>query len=200
MELSLEFQLFSMVPDSPIVLLTKRGTCPDLASILLNSHMDVVPVFEDKWRCDPFSADIIDGKIYGRGTQDMKSVGIQSNLADSRYLEAIRRIVLENKDLDRTVHILFVPDEELGGSKGMQPFVQSAAFKNLNIGIALDEGVAHPDNKILVFYGERAPWWIKVEAHGNTGHGSQFIKNSAVEKLVRRINLPDASYTKGNGV
>lgn len=41
-------------------------------SILLNSHMDVVPVFEEYWIVPPFSGEIRDGKIYGRGTQDMK--------------------------------------------------------------------------------------------------------------------------------
>lgn len=53
-----------------------QGSDPSLPCLVLNSHMDVVPVEADKWVCDPFSADVIDGKIYGRGIQDMKIVGI----------------------------------------------------------------------------------------------------------------------------
>lgn len=44
----------------------------DEKSILLNSHIDVVPVFEEYWIVPPFSGEIRDEKIYGRGTQDMK--------------------------------------------------------------------------------------------------------------------------------
>jgi acetylornithine deacetylase/succinyl-diaminopimelate desuccinylase-like protein len=44
--------------------------------------MDVVPVERDKWTVDPWAASIVDGAVYGRGTQDMKCVSIQ-------YLEAL---------------------------------------------------------------------------------------------------------------
>lgn len=47
-------------------------TATNEKAILLNSHMDVVPVFEEYWIVPPFSGEIRDGKIYGRGTQDMK--------------------------------------------------------------------------------------------------------------------------------
>ena len=53
--------------------MTWKGSNPELGSILLNSHIDVVPVFPDKWDHPPFSAHKTDdGWIYGRGTQDMK--------------------------------------------------------------------------------------------------------------------------------
>lgn len=68
----------------------------------------------------------------------------------------------------------------------MGRFVMSDDFKNLNIGFALDEGIANQNNALKIFYGERTPWWIDVTARGSTGHGSQLIKNTAVEKLVRQ--------------
>ena len=53
--------------------MTWKGSNPELGSILLNSHIDVVPVFPDQWDHPPFSAHKTDdGWIYGRGTQDMK--------------------------------------------------------------------------------------------------------------------------------
>ena len=67
-----------MVKGKPIFIMTWPGTEPDLPALLLNSHTDVVPVYPESWKYDAFGAVKEDnGDIYGRGTQDMKSVGIQ---------------------------------------------------------------------------------------------------------------------------
>jgi aminoacylase len=84
----------------------------------------------------------------------------------------------------RTIHISFVPDEEIGGTDGMSILLRSSWFSALNIGLALDEGLANSDNTFSVFYGERLPWWIHVVADGNTGHGSRFIDGTAVEQII----------------
>lgn len=86
----------------PIAVLTWLGTDPTLPSILLNSHMDVVPVVEHSWKHAPFGAEIDDGKIFARGTQDMKSVGMQ-------YLSAIKALKDSGVRLKRTIHVTFVP-------------------------------------------------------------------------------------------
>jgi aminoacylase len=52
----------------------------------------------------------------------------------------------------------------------------------------LDEGLANEGNAYSVFYGERTVKWIIVKAEGNIGHGSQFIKKTAIEKLINVIN------------
>lgn len=51
----------------------------------------------------------------------------------------------------------------------------SSWYATLAIDLALDEGLASEDDAFSVFYGERLPWWVKVTAKGNTGHGSRFI-------------------------
>lgn len=56
------------------------------------------------------------------------------------------------------------------------------------IGLALDEGLANPGPKATVFFTERSPWWIMVRATGPTGHGSRFIKDTAVNKLMEVAN------------
>ena len=65
----------------------------DLPSVLLNSHYDVVPCMREHWDCDPFEAvwDKTTGRIYGRGTQDMKCVCIQYLLAIKRLQQKVRR-------------------------------------------------------------------------------------------------------------
>lgn len=67
----------------------------------------------------------------------------------------------------------------------MELFVETSLFKSLNIGVLFDEGLANPTDDVVVFYAERAPWWIKLKAKGDIGHGSQFIiEQNAMHKMV----------------
>jgi len=161
--------------------ITLPGTNPELPSILLNGHYDVVPVFPELWTFDPFGATINEhGDIIARGAQDMKSSCIQ-------YIEALGQLVKSGQRLLRHVHITFVPDEEIGGIDGAGIFISSDHFKKLNVAVGIDEGLANPTNAFTVFYGERVPWWLSIIAKGPTGHASRFIKDTAVEKLNRVI-------------
>ncbi|TNN06111.1 Aminoacylase-1 [Schistosoma japonicum] len=187
-ELELVCNIVELIPSNPIVIMRWEGYQPELPAIMLNSHMDVVPVVEKKWSYPPFSGVITpDGKIYGRGTQDMKSVGIQQ-------LEAVRRLKSRGcRQLRRTVYITFVPDEELGGVKGMKPFVanynksishfEEISFPDMNIGFCLDEGIPSCSEDYIAFYDERRPVWLNVNFYGNAGHGLALIENTAAEKF-----------------
>ena len=180
--LGLPYRTHCCVPDKPIVIITWEGQEPALSSVLLNSHTDVVPVFPEHWTYHPFAAFKDEaGNIYGRGTQDMKCVGIQ-------HLEAVRRLKAAGTKLRRTLHLTFVPDEEIGGVDGMAKFVQSAEFKSLNVGFSLDEGLAGPEEEIPLYYGERNVFWVKITCHGSPGHGSRFLENTAGEKAQKVIN------------
>lgn len=140
-----------------------------------------IKYLQEKWTYDPFLAYKDEkGNIYARGAQDMKCVGIQ-------YLETIRRYIKEKLTFDRTIHISFMPgiykffdliykntkiptitinymiccyflDEEIGGALGMAHFVKTNEFRALNIGFALDEGLASLDDVIPLFYVERTIW------------------------------------------
>ncbi|CAG9819196.1 unnamed protein product [Phaedon cochleariae] len=176
--LSLPFTVVYITPKKPVVVLTWTGKEPSLPTILLNSHMDVVPVFEDKWTHKPFSAHVDEkGNIYARGAQDMKCVGIQ-------YLEAIRRLKQQGVTLKRTIHVTFVPDEETGGVEGMQQFVNTNHFKDMNVGFSLDEGMASENNEYALFYAERSICQMRFYCTGNPGHGSLLLKSTAGEKVA----------------
>lgn len=85
----------------------------------------------------------------------MKCVGVQ-------YLAAIRAFKRDGvQQLKRTIHIMFVPDEEVGGVLGMAQFVHTNDFKALNVGFSLDEGIASPTEEFNVFYAERCIWEVK---------------------------------------
>lgn len=81
----------------------------------------------------------------------MKCVGIQ-------YLEAYRRLKANgHTQFLRTIHFVFGADEEISGPI-MKYFVKSPEFLKLNVGFALDEGLASEDDVYKVFYGERCVW------------------------------------------
>lgn len=180
--LDLPYKITECVPGKPIFVMTWTGTDPSLPSVMLNSHTDVVPVFPEHWKYHPFSAEKeSNGDIYGRGTQDMKCVGIQ-------HLEAIRRLKQDGRSLKRTVHVTFVPDEEVGGHDGMQKWVHTQHFKSLNVGFGLDEGLASPDEEIPAYFGERNVFWVKIICPGSPGHGSRFVENTPGGKAQYMIN------------
>jgi aminoacylase len=135
-EIGLNAKIFYPIEKSkPVVVLTWPGTQPELKSIILNSHMDVVPVFEEYWTHKPFDAEMDEeGRIFARGSQDMKCCGMQ-------YLGALRHFKKKDVQFKRTIHVVFVPNEELGGQGGMADFINTTEFRSLNPGFSLDEGM-----------------------------------------------------------
>ena len=198
-EIGLSVETLEPVTGKPIILARLIGLDTSLPRIVLNSHYDVVPVIRDQWCCDPFAAELRDGYgdgpqvpaelrdagpcVFGRGAQDMKCVCCQ-------YLEALRRLLARGWKPRRTIVLSFVPDEEIGGTDGMAKMLQSSTFREevLPIAFALDEGLANPGPLWTAFYGERTPWWLLIRAQGPTGHGSRFIQNTAVAKLMGVVN------------
>ncbi|XP_024019369.1 aminoacylase-1 isoform X1 [Morus notabilis] len=179
--LSLESQTLEFVNGKPLVLLKWPGSDPSLASILLNSHTDVVPAEPEKWTHPPFSAHLDSrGNVYARGSQDMKCVGLQ-------YLEAIRRLKASGFRPIRSVYLSFVPDEEIGGHGGAEKFAESDVFQRLNVEIVLDEGLASPSENYRAFHAERCPWWLVIKAIGAPGHGAKLYDNTAMENLLKSI-------------
>jgi len=180
--MGLQSQVTECVAGKPVFVMTWPGQEPSLPAVMLNSHTDVVPVFPEHWTYPPFSAHKDEkGDIYGRGTQDMKCVGIQ-------HIEAVRRLKEQGKKFKRTIHLVFVPEEEVGGLEGMKLFVHTPEFKAMNVGFGLDEGIAGPKEVMPLFYGERNVFWIKVICPGSPGHGSMFLENTAGEKAQYMIN------------
>jgi Peptidase family M20/M25/M40 len=179
----LQLRTFELVKGKPVLIATYPGTDPNAKSIFCNGHYDVVPVVDGMWKTDPFAANITDnGDIVARGAQDMKSVVMQ-------YVEALLSFAKQGKKFRRTIHLSFVPDEEIGGADGLGVFSQTDDFKKLNIGCGLDEGHATlAENHYTVFNGERAVWWLEIRATGPTGHASKFIKDTAMSKLIGVIN------------
>jgi aminoacylase len=165
----------------PLCIISYPGTNPNLKSIMLSSHMDVVPVDESCWTHKPFDAEIDEeGRIFARGAQDTKEIGTQ-------YLAALKYFVKNKIQFKRTIHVTFTPEEEVGSIGGMKEFVHTDAFKNLNVDFALDEGGIVPREEFLLFLGERSSWRVEFNITGVPGHGSILLANTASEKLTKLL-------------
>ena len=152
--------------------------------VLLN-HMDVVTSDASHWRVAPFSGQMLDGSIYGRGAQDMKNEGI----AQLVVMVALKR---ETVALDRDVIFLAVSDEEADGS-GSDWMIANHPDLLQNAEFLINEGGENlqQDGKVRyigVDVGEKIPYWLHVVAHGRPGHGSRPIPDSAPNRLVRALD------------
>src|SRR3954470_22866525 len=94
-----------------ILLARLKGNGTGGKAILLESHMDVVPTDPARWTQDPFGAAIADGKMWGRGSLDMKGPGVIQLMS---FISLKRQKVTLNRD----VLLMAVPDEEVGGGLG----------------------------------------------------------------------------------
>lgn len=152
-------------------------------SVVFYSHSDVVPFEATKWTYI--------GGLQQRGSQDMKSVTIQHIAA----LGALKRRLLDSDEGDsgllRNVYVVVSPDEEISGADGVQLLRHSDTWKNMHVGLVLDEGLASGDgNHVLpLFYAEKSPLWVRIHAYGEPGHGSRFTTaQTASEKLIKTVN------------
>jgi acetylornithine deacetylase/succinyl-diaminopimelate desuccinylase-like protein len=153
--------------------------------IVLLNHMDVVTSDASHWRVPPFSGEIKDGYLWGRGAQDMKDEG----LAQLVVMVMLKR---EKIALDRDVIFLAVSDEEVDGS-GSDWFIEHQRPLLENAEFLINEGGENllEDGKVKyvgVDVGEKTSYWLHVVAHGRPGHGSRPNPDSAPVRLVRALN------------
>ncbi len=153
--------------------------------IILLNHTDVVTSDASHWRVPPFSGEIRNGYIWGRGAQDMKDEGLAQ-------LVAMVMLKRENVALDRDVIFLAVADEEADGS-GTDWFVANHRDLLVNAEYLINEGGENLLEDARVKYvgvdvGEKTIYWLHVVAHGQPGHGSRPNPDSAPNRLVRALD------------
>jgi N-acyl-L-amino-acid amidohydrolase len=172
------YTIINLPSGRDIVILSVIGTDPSLPALVLNHHMDVVPAQAGTFDVDPFGGCVIGDKIIGRGVQDMKGVA-------AVHYGALKFFKQKYKNIRRTVYLVAVPDEELGGFSGTEQFIGTEIFKKLNVGFVLDEGLPSGDHqKLLIKISERRPIQIKFISTGALGHSSCLSAQNSVHDLV----------------
>jgi acetylornithine deacetylase/succinyl-diaminopimelate desuccinylase-like protein len=183
----IENQVFNYAPGrADLWARVPHNTATAQRPIILLNHMDVVTSDASHWKVPPFSAEIVDGSIYGRGAQDMKNEG----LAQFMVMVMLKR---EKVELDRDVIFLAVGDEEVDGT-GTDWFIEHQRNLLRNAQFLINEGgenLLENDGHVKyigVSVGEKAAFWLHVIAHGRAGHGSLPIADSAPNRLVLALS------------
>jgi succinyl-diaminopimelate desuccinylase len=141
--------------------------------IHLNGHLDVVPAGEG-WTVDPFGGDVREGRLYGRGSGDMKA-GIAAALFAS---EAIRRAGLR---LPGKVELSGTVDEESGGFAGVAWLARRGRIAAGRTDYVI---IPEPLNVDRICIGHRGVYWFEVTTLGRVAHGSMpFLGVSAIEHM-----------------
>jgi acetylornithine deacetylase/succinyl-diaminopimelate desuccinylase-like protein len=159
-------------PARSILLARLKGDGSGGKAVLLESHMDVVPTDASRWSKDPFGAEIADGKVWGRGTIDMKGIG-------TSFLYAFIQLHRLKVPLTRDVLLMFVPDEEIGGELGAK-WMLANHYAELDPEYVIDEGgfgsrdMFTPGKLVFgISVAEKRIMWLRLRAEGVAGHGSQ---------------------------
>jgi acetylornithine deacetylase/succinyl-diaminopimelate desuccinylase-like protein len=157
-------------------------------AVTLLSHSDVVPIRRDEWEdgIDPFAATLRDGYLYGRGTLDLKALGI----AHLMTLVLLSRLKVP---LQRDVVLLIVADEETGGRFGAEWLLHQRP-ELLSTQVVLGEGAYSPKGLLprvgtvqAIAVAEKGYLELELLAEDQSHHASMPDPNDAPARLIRAL-------------
>ena len=155
-------------------IIASKGLTQNKPPIILTGHLDVVPLGNNNWSYDPFNAVIKDGKLFGRGTTDMKA-GVAAMI-----IAAIE--VFSKTKPDGGVKLIFTADEELG-CNGAKKLFESG----FNLGKASAIVVGEPTSNVP-FIGHKGGLYMKGKTTGITAHSSMpHLGDNAIYKAAKAI-------------
>uniref|UniRef100_A0A671K8N8 Probable carboxypeptidase PM20D1.1 n=1 Tax=Sinocyclocheilus anshuiensis TaxID=1608454 RepID=A0A671K8N8_9TELE len=170
-------------------LLTVSGSEPDLEPYMLLAHIDVVPADEaDGWDAPPFSAQELNGFIYGRGTIDNK----QSVMG---ILQALEYLLERGYTPRRSFYIGLGHDEEISGPQGAVIIVKLLKSRGVKLLYVLDEGLTIVDGVVdgligpaaLIGVSEKGKATVKLSASTPPGHSSMPPRESSIGILASAV-------------
>jgi carboxypeptidase PM20D1 len=179
------------------LLYTWRGADTTAAPLVLMGHMDVVPVPETnlkEWQHGPFSGDIADGFVWGRGTLDDKSTVLA-------ILEAAEEMLAAGKQPARTVYLTFGHDEEVSGAYGAKEIVKTLVARGVKPALVIDEGGVVADGLLegiqgraaLVGIAEKGYVSLRLTSRASGGHSSMPPTRTAVGALSAAVARLEAT-------
>ncbi|MFD8236531.1 M20/M25/M40 family metallo-hydrolase [Streptomyces sp. NPDC059696] len=163
-----------------------EGTDPSAGALLLHGHLDVVPAAAADWSVHPFSGEIRDGVVWGRGAVDMKNM-------DAMILAVVRGWARQGVRPRRDVVIAFTADEEASAEDGSGFLADRhpGLFEGCTEGISESGAFTFHDGNGRQIYpiaaGERGTAWLKLTARGRAGHGSKVNRDNAVTRLAGAV-------------
>ncbi|AZK97423.1 MULTISPECIES: M20/M25/M40 family metallo-hydrolase [Streptomyces] len=182
----LEPVLLERVPGRTNVVARIAGSDPSADALLVHGHLDVVPAEAADWSVHPFSGEVRDGVVWGRGAVDMKNM-------DAMILAVVRAWARAGVTPRRDIVIAFTADEEASAVDGAGFLADRHAglFEGCTEGISESGAFSfHADHGMTLYpvgAGERGTAWLKLTAHGRAGHGSKVNRSNAVSRLAAAV-------------
>lgn len=185
-EVGVEAKIFESAPGRASVVARIEGTS-DRRPLLVHGHLDVVPADASEWSVHPFSGEVRDGYVWGRGAIDMKHM-------DAMTLAVMRAWRRGGRKPPRDIVLAFLADEEAGGRQGAHWLVDNHPDLFADCTEAISEVGGYsmsisPDLRLyLIQTAEKGLAWMRLRAQGAPGHGSMLHEDNAVTRLAAAVS------------
>ncbi|MFF9023276.1 M20/M25/M40 family metallo-hydrolase [Streptomyces eurythermus] len=185
-EVGLEPKIYESHPGRASTVARIEGEDPSRPALLIHGHLDVVPANAVDWTHDPFSGEIADGCVWGRGAVDMKDM-------DAMTLAVVRDRLRSGRRPPRDIVVAFLADEEAGGTYGARYLVDHhpELFEGVTEAISEVGGfsftVDDQRRLYLIQTAEKGMHWMKLTVAGTAGHGSMIHRDNAITELSEAV-------------
>ncbi|WP_174734698.1 M20/M25/M40 family metallo-hydrolase [Mesobacillus harenae] len=180
----IESQIVSKDEDRPNLIARLKGG-GSAAPLMVYGHVDVVTTENQRWAHPPFSGEIVNGYVWGRGTLDMKG-------CVAMMIAAFLKAKTEKTQLPGDVLLVILSDEEHGGSYGAKFLVEEhpQLFEGVKYALGEFGGFSMELDKkrfYPIMVAEKQMSWLKVTIRGQGGHGSMPVRDGVMSKLARLL-------------
>ncbi|MEU4107745.1 M20/M25/M40 family metallo-hydrolase [Streptomyces sp. NPDC027717] len=178
--------LLERTPGRTNVVARVAGTDPSADALLVHGHLDVVPAEAADWSVHPFSGEVRDGVVWGRGAVDMKNM-------DAMILAVLRGWARQGVRPRRDLVIAFTADEEASAEDGSGFLADRhpELFEGCTEAVGESGAFTFHDGTGREIYpvaaGERGTGWLRLTAGGRAGHGSKVNRENAVTRLAAAV-------------
>jgi acetylornithine deacetylase/succinyl-diaminopimelate desuccinylase-like protein len=185
-EVGLEPEIYESHPGRASTVARIEGEDPSRPALLIHGHLDVVPANAGDWTHHPFSGEVADGCVWGRGAVDMKDM-------DAMTLAVVRDRLRSGRRPPRDIVVAFLADEEAGGTYGARHLVDNhpGLFEGVTEAISEVGGFSFTVNEqrrlYLIQTAEKGMHWMKLTVAGTAGHGSMIHRDNAITELSEAV-------------
>lgn len=185
-EVGLEPRIFESARGRASVVARYAGADSSRPALLLHGHLDVVPAEPSEWTVHPFSGEILDGYVWGRGAVDMKDF-------NAMLLAVVRQWRRDGKVPPRDLVLMFLADEEAAGGYGAHFLVDEhpEVFEGVSEAVGEVGGfsVSVDDDRRLYMIetAQKGLSWLRLTVADRPGHGSMIHDDNAVTQLCEAV-------------
>jgi len=186
-EVGISSRIYESAPGRCNVIAHIKGQDESRSGLVVHGHLDVVPANAEDWSVEPFSAQINEGMIWGRGAIDMKNM-------DAMIIAIFRMWARKGIKPPRNIVLAFFADEEAGslfGSRWMvanHPEVFAGCTEAISEVGGFSVTVAGGKRLYFIEAAQKGIHWIKLSASGRAGHGSMMNPENALTRISEAVS------------